>query len=41
MELVPNTGGAFEVIVDGKIVISKQGLGRFPFDTEVLDRISG
>ncbi len=35
VELVPSSGGAFEVSVDGKKVFSKLELGRFPAYQEV------
>lgn len=35
IELVKSSGGAFEVIADGKKVFSKLGLGRFPAYREV------
>lgn len=36
VELVPSSGGAFEVGVDGEVVFSKKELGRFPEDDEVI-----
>jgi selenoprotein W-related protein len=38
-KLVPSKGGVFEVSVDGRTIFSKQALGRFPEDGEVLDLI--
>ena len=35
-ELVPSSGGVFEVFADGKRVFSKKSLGRFPEDGEVV-----
>ncbi len=40
VELVASGGGVFEVTVDGKIVFSKKGLGRFPEDGELLRLLS-
>jgi len=38
-ELRASHGGVFEVVVDGKLVYSKKGLGRFPEEGEVLKLI--
>jgi selenoprotein W-related protein len=35
-ELVPSSGGVFEIEVDGRPIFSKKSLGRFPDDGEVL-----
>ena len=35
-ELVPSSGGVFEVFVDGKRIFSKKALGRFPNQGEIL-----
>ena len=35
-ELVPSSGGVFEVFVDGQRVFSKKSLGRFPVEGEVV-----
>ena len=40
-ELVPSSGGAFEITVDGKKIFSKKELGRFPADGEILAAIRG
>ena len=37
--LVPGSGGAFEVTVDGNLIFSKLQLGRFPDSGEVLGNI--
>jgi selT/selW/selH-like putative selenoprotein len=37
--LTASGGGVFEVRVDGKLIFSKQSLGRFPEDGEVLGLI--
>jgi selenoprotein W-related protein len=34
-ELVPSSGGVFEISVDGAKVFSKRELGRFPVEGEV------
>ena len=36
LKLVPATGGAFEVSVDGKLLFSKLALHRFPEEGEIL-----
>lgn len=36
MELIPGTGGVFEVVADGREVFSKKKVGRFPTAEEVL-----
>jgi selenoprotein W-related protein len=36
VELVPGTGGVFEITVDGQLKFSKKQSGRFPTDDEVL-----
>jgi len=38
--LIPGSGGAFEIVVDGQLLYSKLKLGRFPTDEEV-DKIVG
>jgi selenoprotein W-related protein len=35
VELLPSTGGVFEVTVDGKIIFSKKDLKRFPEEGEI------
>lgn len=35
VELLPSTGGVFEVTVDGKSVFSKKELKRFPEEGEI------
>ena len=35
VELLPSTGGVFEVTVEGKIVFSKKELKRFPEEGEI------
>jgi selenoprotein W-related protein len=36
VELVPGTGGVFEVTVDGRLMFSKKQLKRFPTDEEII-----
>jgi len=44
VELVPSSGGVFEVDLDGERVFSKRALGRFPeegeIDTKVADKLA-
>ncbi len=40
-ELIPSSGGVFEVEIDGRLVFSKKEQGRFPSDEEILALISG
>ena len=35
-ELIPSSGGVFEVVADGDLVFSKKALGRFPEEDEVI-----
>jgi selenoprotein W-related protein len=39
-ELVPSSGGVFEVFLDGKKIFSKKTLGRFPEEGEILGLLS-
>ena len=39
-ELVPSSGGVFEVFQDGKRIYSKKALGRFPNEGEILGLLS-
>lgn len=39
VELIPSSGGAFEVILDGELIYSKLKTGRFPEDKELIDAI--
>ena len=36
VKLVEGGGGNFDVIVDGKVVFSKNKSGRFPNETEII-----
>ena len=35
VELVPGVAGVFEITVDGRLLFSKKGTGRFPTDEEI------
>ena len=35
VDLIPSSGGVFEVSLDGKLLYSKQSAGRFPNQQEV------
>ncbi len=35
LELIPSSGGAFEVEVDGDLIFSKKAQGRFPAAAEI------
>ena len=37
LELMPSSGGVFEVSVDGELLFSKKALGRHAYAREVLD----
>jgi selenoprotein W-related protein len=37
LELVPSSGGVFEVSVDGEVIFSKKALGRHAYAHEVFD----
>ncbi len=39
INLVPSSGGAFEVSLDGDLIYSKLSTGRFPEEKEVIDAI--
>ena len=41
IEMVPSSGGVFEVSVDGRLVFSKRATGRHPAPGEVLKLIGG
>ncbi len=36
LELVPGTGGRFEVTIDGRLVYSKLATGEFPDELEIV-----
>lgn len=40
VELIPGSGGVFEVEQDGKLIFSKKELGRFPEEGEVANTAS-
>jgi len=35
VELIPSSGGVFEITVDGKTIFSKKELARFPEEGEI------
>jgi selenoprotein W-related protein len=37
--LLPGGGGVFDVIVNGKVVFSKKGVGRFPEPGEIVQML--
>ena len=39
VNLIPSSGGAFEVSLDGDLIYSKFKTGRFPEEKEVTDAI--
>jgi selT/selW/selH-like putative selenoprotein len=39
LEVVPGTGGVFDVHVDGDLVFEKKMLGRYPQPDDVLPRL--
>jgi selenoprotein W-related protein len=39
LEVVPGTGGIFDVHVDGEMVFTKKMLGRYPAPDDVLPRL--
>jgi selenoprotein W-related protein len=40
-KLIEGSGGVFDVHVDGAQIWSKQDIGRFPENKEILDKIRG
>jgi selenoprotein W-related protein len=40
LELVPSTGGCFEVSVDGQLIYSKLQTGQFPEEDAILAEVS-
>jgi selenoprotein W-related protein len=40
MELVPSSGGAFEVTVNGSKIYSKLETGVFPKSREIIDKMN-
>jgi selenoprotein W-related protein len=36
IELIPGTGGVFDVVVDGELIFTKRMLGRYPQPEDVL-----
>jgi selenoprotein W-related protein len=41
VELIPGTGGIFEVELNGSLIFSKEETGRFPQDNEVEEMLEG
>lgn len=39
VELIPSSGGVFEVRAGGELVFSKRQLGRFPEEGEVVSKL--
>ena len=39
VDLVPSSGGAFEVSLDGDLIYSKLKPGRFPEEKEITDAV--
>ncbi len=41
VELIPSTGGVYEIVLDGRMIFSKKALNRFPDDGEVAALLKG
>jgi selenoprotein W-related protein len=39
--LVPSSGGCFEVMVNGELIYSKLKTGQFPDEQAVIDQVAG
>jgi selenoprotein W-related protein len=39
VELIPSTGGVFEVVVDGELVYSKKKTGEFPDEQQLVKQL--
>jgi selenoprotein W-related protein len=39
LELIPSTGGVFEVVVDGVLVYSKKETGEFPDEQQLVQQL--
>jgi selenoprotein W-related protein len=39
MELIPSSGGAFEVVVNGETIYSKKETGKFPNNEEIIKHL--
>lgn len=39
LELVPSTGGVFEITLNQEIIFSKKDLNRYPKDGEILNKL--
>lgn len=40
-ELIPSSGGVFEVTVDGELIFSKRAQDRFPEHGEIFSELDG
>ena len=40
-ELIRGDNGIFDIVVDGKMIFSKDAEGRFPEDDEILAQLGG
>ena len=40
IEMIPSSGGVFEVQKDGKLIFSKKATGRFPETGEIVSALS-
>jgi selenoprotein W-related protein len=41
VELIPSSGGVFEVVVDENLIYSKKKTGEFPSEFKILDQVAG
>ena len=39
VELIPSSGGVFEVVVDDKLIYSKRETGEFPSERVILEKL--
>ncbi|MBN1958023.1 MAG: Rdx family protein [Desulfuromonadales bacterium] len=39
-ELIPSSGGVFEIVVDGQLIYSKKATGQFPSEWSILEQLS-
>ena len=40
VEMIPSSGGVFEILVDDKLIHSKKGTGEFPEDGALLEMLN-
>jgi selenoprotein W-related protein len=40
LELIPDAGGCFEVMINGELIYSKLQTGEFPVEADILDAIT-